>query len=311
MNKRGQLENRFSTAFAARLALWDAGGPELTAEEGKQYLADEDADLILAAEYLSGEMTPEGMRAFEDRLVDDDAFQEKIWPLIELSLVPVPEPAPIPVMVLPAARVSGWRSRLPDRRVALASLATVVAFAAAAEGGARFVAHSQEARMSRERAEGRASTDTLGTTTVDFTNPGETLSQLTPAGVYMMRPNTRVTRSVKLDGSDRVHVVDGDLVLSATARNGFKVLTRTAFVAMRRGYFEVVSPPGSEETTVYVYRGIAIVQPAARDRPGISVAAPRRAVVRRDGSVVVDSLGNHPLPPQDWIMRFMNPNTGR
>jgi ferric-dicitrate binding protein FerR (iron transport regulator) len=52
-------------------------------------LDDFDPDIVLITNYLMREMTPEEMAAVEQRLEDDAAFFEKVWPLVEVWDTPV------------------------------------------------------------------------------------------------------------------------------------------------------------------------------------------------------------------------------
>jgi hypothetical protein len=300
MHRSKVFDHSFGPAFDRRLDQWRAGGPELTEAEAARYVREADPDLITTNNYIMDQLTPEEERDFEARLVNDPAFFEKVWPMVDAAAAMRHQSAADRVAI-PIARGNRRRS-MPWRVVGYAAAA--VASMLIVAGPLEVLHLSRAYETAASRREKRADVGSSFFRTGFSTGPRETRREALRAGQLTVRPNSRYTIS-PLQGRDvKLRTLDGSALVSIIGtdpRDAVNIRTATAFVAFERGYFEITSVPGSGVTTVVVYEGRADVRPLEPTRPLTSVTARHRAIIGRNGSVAVDSIGAMPAPPKDWL----------
>jgi hypothetical protein len=267
-----------------------------------------DPDFADVNDYIMGDMTPEQAFAFEARMADDPALFEKVWPSIMIAEMERSDEAKayrarnastaeLIAAVVPGARVRprafGWR--------AMAYLAASIIAVVLGGGSFAYVHASRGREVAAELQESRANTGGAVRRTQWATGPRQTDRMVVRNGVVTLRPNSLITFNVA--EADR-RFLDGDALFAIRSPKKLEVVTATARVRPLLGYFEISSVPGSGRTTVYVYEGHADVAPVGRGA-FVTVQPLHRAVVGRDGSVVLDSINASSIPPKDWITRLL------
>jgi hypothetical protein len=302
MHKSKIFDHSFDAAFTRRLDEWRAGGPELSEAEAERYLQEADPDLITTNNFIMAQLTPEEERDFKARLINDAAFFEKVWPMVHSAAVMRDEHgegrAAIPIY--PPHR----RRSMPLRAAAFAAACLVAVILGGGSLARLHVVRAQEAVA--DRREGRADVGNAFFRSGYSTGAHESHVYPLNEGQITLRPNSRLTNSPFAPKIGN-RTLDGGARLSLPRKvpaDSVNIRTATAYVGFKRGYFDITSVPGSGRTTVVVYEGLAEVRPLAPERPFTPVTARHRAVIGRDGSVVVDSIGDTPAPPKDLITRI-------
>lgn len=271
-----------------------------------------DPDIVLITDYLTGDLSPADAAAVEDRLVDDEAFFDKVAPVIKIWTMPmdfdevdagaalevplslpmsVPEPEP--TVVEPPRRFSRRRRVAYVSMGAAAALLMALLFAGG-PGGVMATMFTG----SKDRAEirtGHAPTAEVAGGRLIETGAGETVTDtLRHGSLVTVRPGSRFQwKAVPLlTLSADAAALDGEAAFEVPEGKGI-ILLRTSVgdVRLNAGAIALRCAPGCDAMLMTVGRGTAVLLDA-NQRPILTIGAGQFARVPRNGAAELTKGGD-------------------
>jgi hypothetical protein len=270
-----------------------------------------DPDILLITDYLAGELSPEQEAVVEARLVDDEAFFEKVSPAIlvwtmpidfdelesggdlEMPLsLPMTVPAPEPLAIAPKPRRS-LRRRIAYYSAGSAAALLLLFLFAGGPGGVMATLFTGSKDSADVRA-GHAPKFEVQGGKVTETKAGETVTDTLKNGALVtVRPGSRLqwrtplfympVDEAALDGEAAFELPEGKgLVLLRTSVGNLKLST---------GAFAVRCAPGCEAMLVTAGRGTAVLVDGMV-RPILTIGAGQFARVPRKGAAELTKGGD-------------------
>ena len=227
----------------------------------------QDPDIVLVSDYLAGALDTAEEARVERRLEDDEAFFDKVFPLIRAWRMPH----------------SYRRTRRPRRAI---SWITAVAAAAA------LVFVLVEAPRLGIRFADRKALPVLASGSTVATGPVETREvMLEDSTRVVLRPRTTLAYSRALSAGAAIARIRGEAVFDVSrARTPLTVETTAGFTSLASGRYAIRCAEGAREMLVTVERGTALLRSAGTTLGGwLALEAGQFGRVRDDSRPSRDS----------------------
>lgn len=248
-----------------------------------------DQDIMLFTDYLGRSLDPEEQLAVEERLRVDEAFFEKVAPLIKMRLLMAERLAlygPIPDNEMQQPEVEGGWSR--GIRWTLGVAATIAFLFIGAGAYVYFVSDSQERQQNgSDTMVQRAPSGWSMPGEMVETKPGETFVALTKRGSRVtVRGGSRFKYSTSPEGPFAAMMLaslDGEAAFDVSSAEGLVQLkTWTGRVRFDKGTYAIRCAPGCAAMLVTVGAGLATIV-SDTTKPGVLLHSGEKGQLPKNG----------------------------
>jgi hypothetical protein len=260
-----------------RLRAWDRGRIELSAEEQRRYLAEEDGDIVLITDYLMGDLSAEMSEDVEQRLRHDPAFFRASYGIIEAW-----------------DRACEHRLDAAFARAAESERVRWVMIAiGVAVGVLLILVGAIGFQVYRATAERQAFLDgRVSVADLNFRHAVTAGSRDSAIAFKVMDIDVRAHSTLSYGamviagGGTGYYGLEGAAAFHSWAGIA-RIRTAEALIKIGASRVAIASVPGTHETRITVDSGAALVLAAADTTKGARISAGMRAVITADGHVTV------------------------